>query len=276
MPNTSNYSIPYATVGGDENQWGTITNNAILTIDSTIKTVSDAIPTSVVATSITDTPNALGTANQQLKINSGATALEFFTPSILDMSDTPSSLGTSGQILKMNSGGTALEFATDDSGSGMTLGSLSVSTGSATTAGSLTYNNSTGVFSFSPVNTTAIYTAIGAVRDGVTSTDMTVTAGGTQTFAHNLSANPFMIQWAIKCSTADHGYAVGDIVFGTDTVSDASYSPSVYVESGDTNNAKVVFPALGRFQIASKASGSVGNTVTTTSGRWTMHVKVMK
>ena len=276
MPNTSNYSIPYATVGGDENQWGTITNNAILTIDSTIKTVSDAIPTSIVASSITDTPSALGTASQQLRINTGATALEFFTPSILDMSDTPSSLGTSGQILKMNSGGTALEFATDDSGSGMTLSSLSASNSGTSAQGALSYDSSTGQFTFQQVNTTAIYSAIAARRQGATSTDMTVNGGGTFTFAHGLNAAPFMIQWAIKCSQADHGYSVGDVIYGTDTVANASYSPSVYVESGDTTNVKGVFPSLGQFQIASKASGVVGNTVTTTAGRWSMHIKVMK
>jgi hypothetical protein len=105
---------------------------------------------------------------------------------------------------------------------------------------------------------------------------MTVTGGGTFTYAHGLSASPFMVQWAIKCSTAEHGYSVGDIIYGTDTVANASHSPSVYVDSGDTTNVKGVFPSLGTFQIASKASGVVGNTVTTTSGRWTMHLKVMK
>ncbi len=276
MGTTTNYSFEYPTVGGSENLWGTTLNNTILAIDSTVKTVSDAIPTSIVASSITDTPSALGTANQQLKMNSGATALEFFTPSILDMSDTPSSLGTSGQILKMNSGGTALEFATDDSGSGMTLSSLSASNSGTSAQGALNYDSATGQFTFQQVNTTAIYSAIQAHREGATSTDMTVNAGGTFTFAHGLNASPFMIQWAIVCTQADHGYSVGDTIYGTDTGVNASHSPSVYVESGDNANVKGIFPSLGTFMIASKASGVVGNLVTTTAGRWTMRVKVMK
>ena len=276
MGTTTNYSFEYPTVGGSENLWGTTLNNTILAIDSTVKTVSDAIPTSIVASSITDPPSALGTANQQLKMNSGATALEFFTPSILDMSDTPSSLGTSGQILKMNSGGTALEFATDDSGSGMTLSSLSASNSGTSAQGALSYDSATGQFTFQQVNTTAIYSAIQAHREVATSTDMTVTGGGDFSFAHGLNASPVMIQWAIVCTQADHGYSVGDTIYGTDTVANASYSPSVYVESGDTTNVKGVFPSLGQFQIASKASGVVGNTVTTTVGRWKMRVKVMK
>ena len=276
MGNTTFFSIEYPTPGGSENIWGTTLNNAIISIDTHLNTINTSIPTSIVASSITDTPSALGTANQQLKMNSGATALEFFTPSILDMSDTPSSLGTSGQILKMNSGGTALEFATDDSGSGMTLGSLSVSNSGSSSNGSLSYDSNTGQFTFAQVDTTSIYSAIAATRQGATSSDMTVTGGGTFTFAHGLNAAPFMIQWAIKCTQADHGYSAGTIIYGTDTVANASHSPSVYVESGDITNVKGVFPGLGTFQIASKASGVVGNTVTTTAGRWSMHVKVMK
>ena len=85
-----------------------------------------------------------------------------------------------------------------------------------------------------------------------------------------------MIQWAIVCTQADHGYSAGTVIYGTDTVANASYSPSVYVESGDTTNVKGVFPSLGQFQIASRSAGVVGNTVTTTVGRWKMRLKVMK
>ena len=70
-------------------------------------------------TDLSDTPSALGTSGQVLQVNSGATALEFVTPSagssnvgaFTDLSDTPSALGTAGQIVQVNSGATALEFA---------------------------------------------------------------------------------------------------------------------------------------------------------------------
>ena len=88
MPNTSNYNWAYPTVGGSQDSWGTDLNNTIVAIDSQTKTVSDAIPTSIIATSITDTPNAFS-AGTFVKVNSGGNALEFTTASITNLSDTP-------------------------------------------------------------------------------------------------------------------------------------------------------------------------------------------
>lgn len=273
---TTNYSFEYPTVGGSENVWGTTLNNTVIAIDTQIKTVSDAIPTSIVASSITDTPNNFTSSGSKfVKVNSGATAIEFTTASVNDLSDVTISNVQSGQVLKWD--GSAFTNQADASGSsGIALTDLSVTTGSASGGGSLSYNNSTGQFTFVPTDYNTLLTVIAGTRQGATSTDFTVTAGGTFTFAHQLNASPFMIQWAIVCTQAEHGYSVGDTIYGTDTVANASYSPSVYVESGDNANVKGVFPSLGQFQIASKASGVVGNTVTTTAGRWKMRVKVMK
>ena len=273
---TTNYSFEYPTVGGSENVWGTTLNNTVIAIDTQIKTVSDAIPTSIVASSITDTPNNFTSSGSKfVKVNSGATAIEFTTASVNDLSDVTISNVQSGQVLKWD--GSAFTNQADASGSsGIALTDLSVTTGPASGGGSLSYNNSTGQFTFVPTDYNTLLTVIAGTRQGATSTDFTVTAGGTFTFAHQLNASPFMIQWAIVCTQAEHGYSVGDTIYGTDTVANASYSPSVYVESGDNANVKGVFPSLGQFQIASKASGVVGNTVTTTAGRWKMRLKVMK
>lgn len=68
--------------------------------------------------------NSIGTANQLLRVNSGATALEFFTPSYLsgvvsiaNGGTGLSSLGTANQQLRVNAGGTALEYFTPSGGS---------------------------------------------------------------------------------------------------------------------------------------------------------------
>ena len=76
-------------------------------------------------------PSSLGTANQVLAVNSGATALEYVVPSsgettFIGLTDTPSSFGTSGQILKVNSGATGLEFADEASGGGGSFSAINV------------------------------------------------------------------------------------------------------------------------------------------------------
>ena len=147
---TTNYNISRPTLGGDQDQWGSILNTSIQTIDTTIKNVSDAIPTTVFQSSITDTPNSLGTSKQVLRINAAGNNTEFATPAIVDLSDTPASMGTAGQILKVNSGGTALEFSAD---TGATLANFSVSSGvSSDAVGSLSYESSTGVFTYNRPN----------------------------------------------------------------------------------------------------------------------------
>tara|TARA_B100000073_G_scaffold46278_1_gene34257 strand:- start:7991 stop:8818 length:828 start_codon:yes stop_codon:yes gene_type:complete len=157
MAQTTNYNIQKPDVGASENTWGSTINTAFDLIDTTIKTVSDTVPTTITSTTLTDTPSSLGTAKQVLRVNSGATATEFATPSIIDLSDTPSALGTSGQILKMNSGGTALEWGTDASGGGgITLtearNGISVTQYSPSGGqnGQLAYTPSTGNFSYVP------------------------------------------------------------------------------------------------------------------------------
>ena len=74
---------------------------------------------------LTDTPASLGTAGQYLRVNSGATALEFIAAptgggasTFAGLTDTPAALGSAGQFLRVNSAGTALEFVAAPGGGG--------------------------------------------------------------------------------------------------------------------------------------------------------------
>ena len=176
MPATTNYNFSYPTVGSDQDSWGGTLNTTIISIDTNLKTVSDAIPTSIVASSITDTPNNFtSSASKFVKVNSSGNAIEFVTASITDLSDTPSSLGSANQILKMNSGGTALEWGTDASGSGgIALTDLSVTTAGQSGGGALSYNSSNGVFTYTPP-ALATYLNTSNVIAGYTSQ---ITSGG--------------------------------------------------------------------------------------------------
>ena len=70
---------------------------------------------------LSDTPSALGAAGQLVRMNTGATALEFFTQTVatfLGLTDTPAAFGSATQILQVNSGGTGLEFVNAPAGGG--------------------------------------------------------------------------------------------------------------------------------------------------------------
>ena len=61
---------------------------------------------------LSDTPNSYsGQGSKIVRVNAGATALEFVDPTFLALTDTPSSFsGAGSKLVKVNSGATALEF----------------------------------------------------------------------------------------------------------------------------------------------------------------------
>ena len=61
---------------------------------------------------LSDTPNSYsGKGSKIVRVNAGATALEFVDPTFLALTDTPSSFsGAGSKLVKVNSGATALEF----------------------------------------------------------------------------------------------------------------------------------------------------------------------
>lgn len=278
MANTTNYNITKPDVGGSENTWGTTINTGLDTIDSTIKTVSDSVPTSLVSSNLTDTPNSLGTAKQVLRVNNAANATEFATPSILDLNDTPSSIGASGQVLKVNSGGTALEFADDNAG-----GSLS---GYATeTYVNNAISNITGSNAAYYTKSENILLTLGYIPRVYTSPDMTPSANQYTTLTHNLRAKgshtgasstsvaPDIVQILFKCTSADLGYSAGDIIHWQDHFADTNSIPYVVVESGNTTQLRLYYGGTGYYHLPSKTSGSAGYTNGGAIGKWALIVK---
>ena len=188
-------TITKPTVGGSEDTWGTTINTALDTVvdalngtsgtvapDHTVLTINGTDVTSTAAElNILDGVTA---TSAELNILDGDTAaisttvvdadrvvfndagtmkqvamsdLKTYMAVPDDLTDLGISDGTSGQFLTTNGAG-SFSFATVSSGGGgIELTDLSVgSEGSASGNGSLSYNNSTGVFTYTPPTATGI------------------------------------------------------------------------------------------------------------------------
>jgi len=104
------------TIGDAIDAAGTI--DAVLVIDMGAGWPSNALASGIAwdefpsFLDLLDTPNSYsGQATKIVRVNAGATALEFVDPTFLALTDTPSSFtGAGSKLVKVNSGATALEF----------------------------------------------------------------------------------------------------------------------------------------------------------------------
>ena len=118
------------------------------------------------------------------------------TVALNDVSDVDLSVAPSdGQVLKWEAASSKWKAATDltgGGGGGLALTDLSVSSSAAAGGGTLTYNNNTGVFSYTPPDLSSYITSIGdAIQDAdfTTSGLMKRTGAGTYTSTTDNSSN---------------------------------------------------------------------------------------
>ena len=118
------------------------------------------------------------------------------TVALNDVSDVDLSVAPSdGQVLKWEAASSKWKAATDltgGGGGGLALTDLSVSSSAASGGGALTYNNNTGVFSYTPPDLSSYITSIGdAIQDAdfTTSGLMKRTGAGTYTSTTDNSSN---------------------------------------------------------------------------------------
>ena len=118
------------------------------------------------------------------------------TVALDDVSDVDLSVAPSdGQVLKWEAASSKWKASTDltgGGGGGLALTDLSVSSSTAAGGGALTYNNNTGVFSYTPPDLSSYITSIGdAIQDADFTTNglMKRTAAGTYTSTTDNSSN---------------------------------------------------------------------------------------
>ncbi len=96
-----------------------------------------------------------------------------------------------------------------------------------------------------------------------TSAQQSITANGTLTLAHGLGAVPVLIQSYLICTTADNGYAVGDIIqmCGAGQIySNTSYVTGAWIVP-DATNLNVRFGSAAGYVYAApnKSTGAIVN-----------------
>ena len=268
-------------ISGSSGQWGNLLNTIIDEFDADFTNLDTRVTTLEGVTPVTaflglsDTPSSF-TSSNYVRANSGGTALEFVTPSITELSDTPSNLGSANQILKMNSGGTALEWGTDDSGTGLNLNSFSVTTASAQNTASLSYSN--GTFTFTPNNYTGLITTVATMVTGSKPSfaELTVTPSANQytTWTHGLGDHPDAISISYKCTSADLGYSVGDIVLSHDHW--AETNSVAFVVSTSTTQVRVYHGYTGYYFLPHKGNSQGAYTNGQSVGKWQLLIRAWK
>lgn len=98
--------------------------------------------------------------------------------------------------------------------------------------------------------------------------NQTITAGGSLSLAHGLSAQPSVIVVYIKCTTADNGYAIGDEVLITTQMNINATSKGAAIWP-DVTNINVRYGAAG-INILNKTTGAASSIVV---GSWRFIVR---
>jgi len=114
----------------------------------------------------------------------------------------------------------------------------------------------------------AVYDAL-PFKKSFTSTDQTITPAGLVTLAHGLGAVPTLLQFFIKCTSADGGFAVNDLVVAAmNNSTGAARNNSCYVDS--TNINVRYSDTSAPFTTANKSTGA---SVTLDPTKWVLIVK---
>ena len=228
--------------------FGTFNVAAINAVNITSGTMGTArlptIPTTKGGTGLT----SIGSANQVIRVNSGANGLEFADVpgfgGILGVSDGGTglgSLGSAGQVMKVNSGGSALEF------------------GNASSAEVYGFNMS---YSPSTINYTVAVQAVSGSNKyfilGEQQKTLELFEGNTYVFTHP-SAHPFRFSTDSGNSSA---YTTGVTVNSSTqvTIVVASGAPTLYYycssHSGMGGQANTPVPANNNLQVTTTNQGS--------------------
>lgn len=97
----------------------------------------------------------------------------------------------------------------------------------------------------------------------------TITTGGLITLAHGLGVKPKLIQYVLKCTTAEHGYSIGDEIFVDFNSSDAGLSRPNNPEVNATN---IIIRYNATATVFGAQNATTGANAALTNGSWELYV----
>lgn len=112
---------------------------------------------------------------------------------------------------------------------------------------------------------------LGLAKTRFVSTAQTITSGGLLTITHGLGAVPYNVMISVVCTTANNGYAVGDVLLFPAAVelSGSAFGIACYV---DATNINIRFGNTATSALAALAKGT-GATALLTNTAWQLYVR---
>lgn len=179
--------------------------------------------------------------------------------------------GTTRVLTPPNFDGTIATLAGTETFTNKTLTSPTITGGTLTTSTVNGVTLTTGGSASQYLNGAGSYASVssGVFTQSFTSSDQTITAAGSLTLAHGLSATPYNLAFYLICQTGEAGYSAGDVVMtglNSNIASDRGFSAWV-----DSTNVNIRYStAVQTLQVPHKTTGVA---TALTNANWKLRVK---
>ena len=196
-------------------------------------------------------PSQSSNAGKYLSTNGSTLSWQTIATSLSALSDVNTTGVADGQVLKYSlSQGKWVPAAdlTTSGGGGVALTSFSVSTSSASGSGALSYNNSTGVFTFTPpsITTYTLPTATTSVLGGVKIDGTTITINGSGVISSSGITSVVAGSGYIGVSTLNGVATINNTLTQIGNLSDAS---NAVINGEKLTIDKIAIQAVARFDV---------------------------
>lgn len=140
--------------------------------------------------------------------------------------------------------------------------------------GQIWYNSTSGTVK-GQINGSVKTISTGALTEFV-SADQTITTGAVGSAAHGLGAQPNFIALYLKCTTAEYGYAIGDLVPVFSGCGSTTGANGVTAWMDDTANIEWQYGNVATVFYMHRRSATAGNNINFTNANWRFVIKAWR